>query len=303
MTGRRSGTANRWFGRRCALLLSAATVLVAAACSSDGGAAKAPTVTAPKSTTPTRPLVAKGDKYVALGSSFAAGPGIPVQAPTCGRSNHNYPHLVAAALGLVLTDVTCSGATTANLLLGQGKAPPQVNAVTADTKLVTLTVGGNDIDYSASAMTCAAAIADLRCDTKLHEDAIADKVAQLPKALTLTIEAIKLHAPRAKIVIVTYLRVVPVVQRCAELGLPLDGADFISSLGDNLEDALLRAAASQRAYITDAYVASRDHGPCAPVGERWVEGAKPAAGGTPFHPNAKGHRAMAALLRATLGAT
>jgi hypothetical protein len=60
--------------------------------------------------------LAQGAKYVALGSSFAAGPGIATQLGSCGRSNNNYSHLVAAALGLTPTDVSCNGATTANIV-------------------------------------------------------------------------------------------------------------------------------------------------------------------------------------------
>jgi len=38
--------------------------------------------------------------YVALGSSFASGPGIePIIDPRCGRSGSNYAHLVAGRLG------------------------------------------------------------------------------------------------------------------------------------------------------------------------------------------------------------
>ena len=60
-------------------------------------------------------------RYVALGSSMAAGPGIRPRADgaplPAGRSARNYPHLVADRLGLDLVDVTYSGATTANLRL------------------------------------------------------------------------------------------------------------------------------------------------------------------------------------------
>ena len=60
------------------------------------------------------------DRYVALGSSMAAGPGIAPRAPGSPRlalrSARNYPHLLAADLGLDLVDVTYSGATTAHVL-------------------------------------------------------------------------------------------------------------------------------------------------------------------------------------------
>src|SRR6185312_3803696 len=48
-------------------------------------------------------------RYVALGSSMAAGPGIRPRAAgaprRAGRSARNYPHLVAEQLSLDLTDV------------------------------------------------------------------------------------------------------------------------------------------------------------------------------------------------------
>jgi hypothetical protein len=57
--------------------------------------------------------IGPGSRYVAMGSSFAAGPGLPARVPgsprRVGRSTGNYAHLVARALGLDLHDVT--GAT------------------------------------------------------------------------------------------------------------------------------------------------------------------------------------------------
>ena len=107
-------------------------------------------------TTTTFAHFAVGAKYVALGSSYAAGPGIPTQSGgICTRSSHNYPSLVAAKLQLSLVDVSCSGATTANVLTTSlGPNPPQIDAVTSDASLVTFTVGGNDIGYTATAFSC-----------------------------------------------------------------------------------------------------------------------------------------------------
>src|SRR5207245_819479 len=47
------------------------------------------------------PVGSQTSSYVALGDSYTAGPLIPEQLPDpmgCFRSDHNYPHLVAAAL-------------------------------------------------------------------------------------------------------------------------------------------------------------------------------------------------------------
>ncbi|MEO6794143.1 MAG: GDSL-type esterase/lipase family protein, partial [Mycobacterium sp.] len=92
------------------------------------------------------------NRYVALGSSMAAGPGIRpavAGAPRAsGRSARNYPHLVADALNLDLVDVTFSGATSAHLLTErQLGAPPQVEALDGSETLVTVTIGGNDVGY------------------------------------------------------------------------------------------------------------------------------------------------------------
>ena len=91
-------------------------------------------------------------RYVALGSSMAAGPGIRPSADgapfRAGRSARNYPHLVAERLGLDLVDVTYSGATTASVLTDpQNGAPPQADALDASEDLVTVTIGGNDVGY------------------------------------------------------------------------------------------------------------------------------------------------------------
>ena len=76
-----------------------------------------------------------GSKYVAMGSSFAAGPGITTPdegtPARCTRSKDNYARQLARRRGLKLTDVSCSGATTAHMAASQqtknGTNPPQLN--------------------------------------------------------------------------------------------------------------------------------------------------------------------------------
>src|SRR5689334_15441733 len=88
-------------------------------------------------------------KYVALGDSYSAASGVlpldPTAAPQCLRSTRNFAHVIAAQTGAQLTDVTCGGADTSDFSTAQypGVAP-QLNAVAADTQLVTMTIGGND---------------------------------------------------------------------------------------------------------------------------------------------------------------
>ena len=93
-------------------------------------------------------------RYVALGDSYSAGPLIPTTdlAGGCARSDHNYPSLVAKGLGVrTLVDVTCSGATTADVThvqrtFGDARIPPQGRMLTPDTDLVTIGIGGERPD-------------------------------------------------------------------------------------------------------------------------------------------------------------
>ena len=86
--------------------------------------------------------------YVALGDSYTSGPVIPTQVDAnCARSDHNYPSLFAAAdRTAAFTDASCSGATTVQMWQPQGSNPPQLQAVHRDTTLVTLQIGGNDVE-------------------------------------------------------------------------------------------------------------------------------------------------------------
>src|SRR5215471_4400951 len=100
--------------------------------------------------------------YVSLGDSYTAAPLVPDQTGSpagCLRSTHSYPFLVAAGTGTAtFTDVSCQGATTANMTHSQsvplGTNPPQDNALSAGTTLVTLQVGGNNIGFSDIIIHC-----------------------------------------------------------------------------------------------------------------------------------------------------
>src|SRR5690606_21275597 len=110
--------------------------------------------------------------YVALGDSYTAAPGTgePVGTPRgCGRSDNNYPRLLADRLAPEsFTDVSCGGATTEHLTAPQrtpdGTNPPQLDAVTPKTTLVTVGIGGNDVGFVELANRCASAAEEgLRC--------------------------------------------------------------------------------------------------------------------------------------------
>jgi hypothetical protein len=110
-----------------------------------------------------------GKEYAALGDSFTADWGVdPVAADQpstgCRQSTNDYPHQVAANLGLRLTDVSCAGALTTNMTQPQTTFPdglshpaarPQFDALKATTEIVTIGIGGNDFGFSDIAGACA----------------------------------------------------------------------------------------------------------------------------------------------------
>lgn len=243
-----------------------------------------------------------GAKYVALGSSFAAGPGIAEQLGTCGRSDSNYANLIAAALELTLTDVSCNGATTDNIVdTPQGDAQPQINAVTSDTALVTVTIGGNDITYTSSTFACAGKAASEQCAANLDQTMINAAVNELPAELGAMFDAIRARAPQAQIVLVTYPRMFPPdAQSCSELNLSPADTAYLAALGQKLEDTFVSVAASHDILIADAYVRAEGHGPC-DMPERWVNGDTVVESGIRYHPTAEGHVEMARLALAALG--
>lgn len=248
------------------------------------------------------PAVAPGAKYVALGSSFAAGPGIATQLGTCGRSDHNYSHLVAAAMNLTLIDVSCNGATIANILdTPQNGAAPQIDAISPDTALVTVTIGGNDIRFTSSTFACSGTPQSERCTANLDQAAINEAVNQLPARLGTMLDAVKAKAPQAIIVLVTYPRVFPAnATSCPELALSADDTNYLATLGQKLEAAFVSATSSRQSLIADAYVLAEGHGPCA-SNARWVNGANVADTGIRYHPTSTGHNEMARLVLAALG--
>jgi lysophospholipase L1-like esterase len=167
-----------------------------------------------------------GAKYVAMGSSFAAGPGVstPADDPPgrCARSKDNYAHQLARRRGLALVDVSCSGATTAHLLGPWNELKPQLDAVDAQTRLVTVTIGGNDVRLTGGqgAGAChTAALPDARCaDPPAPPNAA--EWADLEAHLGQIAGEVRRRAPQARLVFVDYTTVLPPTGTCAGRGQP-----------------------------------------------------------------------------------
>jgi hypothetical protein len=253
-------------------------------------------------------------RYVALGSSMAAGPGIRpgvAGAPRLsGRSARNYAHLVAERSGFELVDVTFSGATTAHLLTDrQHGAPPQLTALDGSEGLVTVTIGGNDVGYvpllmAASLPHWARRLPLLggRIAELLDRDARDRALADVFHALCAVGRELRRRAPDARVFFVDYLTLLPPEDVPAQ-PLSEEDAELGRHVAGTLERLTADAAAETGCGVIHAAAASREHH--AWSAEPWTTTpgtfvvplpGRPA----PLHPNAAGMSAVAELVTAAL---
>lgn len=242
-------------------------------------------------------------EYVALGDSYTSGSFIPVQYGTpigCERSDHNYPSLVRAALRTrVFRDVSCGGATTANLTVPQrvagGANPPQLDAVTASTDLVTVGLGANDIGFAEIVTTCARlSPTDPRgaaCrDHYLRggRDQLADRTAAAAPRLAEALRRVRARAPRATVIVVGYPTITPDGRGCP----PLSTGDsaYLHHTFRALNETIAAQAALARVRYLDLAASTAGHDVCRPDGTKWVEGARATSPAAPWHPNELGMR-------------
>jgi hypothetical protein len=118
---------------------------------------------------PLAPDVVHVDTYVALGDSFQSGQGAGNYEPGtdegdgngCRRSHNAYPHLLLrrGAVALDLDFRACSGAVMRDFSHAQhADQGPQLDALGSDTRLVTVGIGGNDLDFAGVLKGCIATV-------------------------------------------------------------------------------------------------------------------------------------------------
>ncbi|WP_308797419.1 SGNH/GDSL hydrolase family protein [Agromyces silvae] len=271
-------------------------------------------------------------RYVALGDSYASGFGLEpyssLPVAGCLQSEVDYPHRVADALELRVTDVTCAGASTANVIDTPQRtasgllAPPQSDALSTRTEVVTLTIGGNDLGFSTVLPQCLAASAAgpllgdpsvPNCESVLAPgglDTLALRLRdEVLPAVSGALEVIAEKAPFAIVVVVGYPSIFPSPADTPE------GGCFVPAFGDGtppfpensfpftdvdtayfhrtqaaLEAGLGQVAAEHGATFVPAMARSAGHEPCGT--DAWVNGltfTSPVAvrdGG--LHPNEAG---------------
>ena len=250
------------------------------------------------------PAVAAGESaplnYVALGDSAAAGPLVPNPDPNlaCLRSDSNYPRVAAAALGAELTDVTCSGAEIDDFEGRQfGFLPPQYDALHPDADLVTLTIGGNDVDLVQAAVSCLNLLpepAGRSCADRFTADGdeLAERVEQVRPEFGAALDEIARRAPEAEVVVVGYGTYIRDGGCHPREPLWARDADYVQASVDRLSAMLGEEAEARGMTFVDIGPLSEGHDVCAAPSEKYFEGFVPTSAAAPLHPNARGMAAF-----------
>lgn len=270
----------------------AVVALLATACSGGGGSGSGPRAATPTTTRP--PL-----HYVSLGDSYSAGEGLPKPVQPCGRTPGAYPALVAERAGLIPSEHACNGATTAHVMdveqaPGAGR---QIDAVTADADVVTISIGGNDIGFADIMTDCV--LNSLPC-TRL-DGQVTQALAALPARLDTIYQEVHRRAPKAMLLVVGYPQLVvdPAAAGLASCaGLTADESRWVRQKGDELARVIRSAAESNGARYLDASAAFAGHEACTP--QPWMEGVNFVNVVASFHPNAAGQEQFAQLVEAAL---
>ncbi|HEY1540661.1 MAG TPA: SGNH/GDSL hydrolase family protein [Solirubrobacteraceae bacterium] len=229
--------------------------------------------------------------YVALGDSYSSGLGSTTyiaSSGACKRSRQSY----VFQLGRTLSSFrACAAATTSDILDHQLKPFPK------DTKLVTVTIGGNDAGFADVVSSCLFGSASV-CATRVDS---ASKFirATLPGRLRHAYLAIRKHAPKATVVVAGYPRLLA--------GRPCSAAGKIDVASQRLlntaSDLLAKTIGTEvrrhlRFRFADVRAAFDGHGVCS--SSPWINGLDGSIASV-FHPNPAGYKAYARAIKVTLG--
>ena len=200
-----------------------------------------------------------GRRYVALGDSWAAGAtmitSVDPASGSCRRSTQAYPAIVGPGLaGPAWTSRACAD--------DGRRANGQLDALGADTEVVTVSVGADAIGLGTLAQRCGALGDATTCDAAAARTGQA--LAALPAALDSSLAQLRAKAPAARVAVVG----VPVPHD----GVPCPNGAPDAPRAARVDDAAMRldAVLAERATAAgmtwvDVRDAFRGHGVCGTV--------------------------------------
>lgn len=236
--------------------------------------------------------------YIGLGDSYAAGTGGGPYKPNSFPAPTDCRQTAAAySTQLYGANWGCFGYTTEGVsaVVTGASLDPATAPFLANASVITVTVGGNDIDTGAVAANCVPSTATAGCKAALF-NSLAVKLPKLPAKIKAMVALIKQKAPRAKVVLTGYPRLFTVNNFMT--ADQKTAAKTMNSAADLLNATIaLSALATRTKYVsvTNQFI---NHG----VGstDPWIVGLQPSCQLTytcaplerpldTFHPTAAGY--------------
>ncbi|MEO3782321.1 SGNH/GDSL hydrolase family protein [Actinocorallia sp. B10E7] len=219
------------------------------------------------------PAQASAPEYVALGDSYSSGTGAGSYTNLlCTRSANAYPALLAAGRpGTTFKFVACGGATIPDVVADQ------LSALSANTTLVTISIGGNDAGFANTMLSCKYSTTT-QCRSALEEGQEFVR-EELPAKLDSLYSQIRSRAPQAEVVVVGYPHLYKQGGLCLG-GLGSTKRDMINAASDVLAEVLASRAAAAGFTFADARPGFAGHEIC--TADEWIDASN-------VHPTATGH--------------
>lgn len=288
--------------------------------------------------------------YAALGDSYSSGEGVPsyfngtdekagpvTSRNRCHRSTRAYPTLVklpaeSKTIYQLSTDpqvsgvrwdfLACSGATTANVVIGGASAPlsgtkegPQLDrmrsdgsrVLDADTSLVSITIGGDDIYFGPVLELC---FFKKDCTTERRflgvdlgrplKDQVQPWINAAARRLAIVYRDIQSIAPNARIVVLGYPRLFSGRSCVGALRFSGEEQTFLNKGADDLNKAIAEVAAQSGVEYVDVADGSNSFSGHEVCGfPDWIQGINFPKSSS-FHPNRDGQAAYARLFNTYL---
>ena len=257
--------------------------------------------------------VAGPDGWVAMGDSYAAGVGAPPystasQDSGCNRSvSSSYAGLTTQATTTFANDfalVACSGAQTGTLgggtAAGSGSGssssspgrtfPDQYAALSPQTRLVTVTIGGNDVGFGPILQDCLLSrLTPSKCINDYPN--LNAQIEAMQGPLISVLGEIAARSPSATIVVVDYPQIF--ADQRAGCYLTSNVVTWINANWDSFDSVMAEAAenaglGSRVRFLDEQEVLAPDHQLCGP-GTSYVNPLVVPSVTESFHPNANGY--------------
>ena len=203
--------------------------------------------------------------YVAFGDSYASGFGGGPLLDACGRTAQGYPTLLDALPRVELdSNQSCAGATALTTApappAGPVDLPEQIaTAISADllnrqTDLVTVTISGNDVQFSSVVAACVGAALPETCAPAVAAAQAYAENAVVPQ-LQASFAQIRSAAPRAELVVAGY----PHLFEASTPGLLSVEAQSLFNAGTDALNAIVAGQVGDGTFV-DVRAAFSGHG-------------------------------------------